>query len=241
MVAGIMMILVIMVVVTMIASVLLVTVVVVMMVMLFMNVEMMMVVMMTTMMMLMLLMLMMMMKAMMMMMMMMIVKLMVMMVMMVSTLMMLLAIDIHMMTTAMRMDILAHYATNVTQVVSGKYKGNDKFFTLATHGGKYFAVSEACGRCKFPMINGRVKVLLGEGKAEDVKEGVEDDPEADVGIGCPLCGAIFDMRTGAIAGEQPKGLAQTFVSKIVSQSNVESITPYQAQELSTGAIVVRVD
>ena len=46
---------------------------------------------------------------------------------------------------------------------------------------------------------------------------------------------------GAIAGEQPKGLAQTFVSKIVSQSNVESITPYQAQELSTGAIVVRVD
>ena len=39
-------------------------------------------------------------------------------------------------------------------------------------------------------------MLLGEGKAEDVKEGVEDDPEADVGIGCPLCGAIFDMRTG---------------------------------------------
>lgn len=48
----------------------------------------------------------------------------------------------------------------------------------------------------FGQINGRVKVLLGEGKAEDVKEGVEDDPEADVGIGCPLCGAIFDMRTG---------------------------------------------
>ncbi|CAM9824137.1 unnamed protein product [Laminaria digitata] len=127
------------------------------------------------------------------------------------------------------------------KVVSGKYKGDDKFFTLATHGGKFFAVSEACGRCKFPMINGRVKVLLGDGKAEDVKEGAEEDPEADVGIGCPLCGAMFDMRTGAIAGEQPKGLAQTFVSKIVSQSNVESVTPYQAQELSTGAIVVRVD
>lgn len=46
---------------------------------------------------------------------------------------------------------------------------------------------------------------------------------------------------GAIAGEQPKGLAQTFVSKIVSQSDVESVTPYQAQELSSGAIVVRVD
>ena len=46
------------------------------------------------------------------------------------------------------------------------------------------------------QINGRVKVLLGEGKAEDVKEGVEEDPEVDVGIGCPLCGAMFDMRTG---------------------------------------------
>ena len=46
------------------------------------------------------------------------------------------------------------------------------------------------------QINGRVKILLGEGKAEDVKEGMEEDPEADVGIGCPLCGAMFDMRTG---------------------------------------------
>lgn len=46
------------------------------------------------------------------------------------------------------------------------------------------------------QINGRVKVLLGDGKAEDVKEGAEEDAEADVGIGCPLCGAMFDMRTG---------------------------------------------
>lgn len=40
-------------------------------------------------------------------------------------------------------------------MVSGKYKGNDKFFTLATYGGKFFAVSEACGRCKFPMVRVR--------------------------------------------------------------------------------------
>lgn len=46
------------------------------------------------------------------------------------------------------------------------------------------------------QINGRVKVLLGDGKAEEVTEGSEEDPEADVGIGCPLCGAMFDMRTG---------------------------------------------
>eukprot|EP00903_Cladosiphon_okamuranus_P017271 g15915.t1 len=131
--------------------------------------------------------------------------------------------------------------TGSVKVVSGKYKGEEKFFTLASHGGNFFAVGEACGRCKFPMINGKVKVLLGGGKAEDVKAGVEQDPEADVAIACPLCGAMFDMRTGKVAGEQPEGLAQVLVSKVVSQTPVESITTYPAQSLSTGAIVVRVD
>lgn len=46
------------------------------------------------------------------------------------------------------------------------------------------------------QINGKVKLLLGDGKAEDVKVGVEEDPEAEVAIGCPLCGAMFDLRTG---------------------------------------------
>lgn len=48
----------------------------------------------------------------------------------------------------------------------------------------------------FSQVNGKVKVLIGEGKAEDVKAGVEEDPEADVAISCPLCGAMFDMTTG---------------------------------------------
>lgn len=38
------------------------------------------------------------------------------------------------------------------QVVSGKYKGEDKFFTLAMYAGRFYAVSEACGRCKFPLV-----------------------------------------------------------------------------------------
>lgn len=49
------------------------------------------------------------------------------------------------------------------------------------------------------------------------------------------------LLPGKIAGEQPKGLAQMLVSKVVSQTPVESITTYPAQSLSTGAIVVRVD
>ncbi|CAM9650343.1 unnamed protein product [Scytosiphon promiscuus] len=131
--------------------------------------------------------------------------------------------------------------TGSVKVVSGKYKGEDKFFTLTTHAGEFYAVSEACGRCKFPLINGKVKLLTGEGKVEDVKDGAEQDPDAEVGIGCPLCGAAFNLRTGAIAGEKPEGLAQLLVSKVVSQTPVESITTYQAQALSSGAIVVRVD
>lgn len=46
------------------------------------------------------------------------------------------------------------------------------------------------------QINGKVKILKGDGKAEDVKAGVEQDPDADVAISCPLCGAMFDLRTG---------------------------------------------
>jgi len=45
------------------------------------------------------------------------------------------------------------------------------------------------------QINGKVKLLKGEGKVEDVKAGMED-PDAEVGIACPLCGAVFDLRTG---------------------------------------------
>lgn len=55
---------------------------------------------------------------------------------------------------------------------------------------------------------------------------------------------LFTVRyaaSGEIAGEQPQGLAQMFVSKVVSQTPVESITVYPTQELSSGAIVVRVD
>lgn len=46
------------------------------------------------------------------------------------------------------------------------------------------------------QINGKVKILKEEGKAEDVKAGVEQDPDAEVAIACPLCGAMFDLRTG---------------------------------------------
>lgn len=55
------------------------------------------------------------------------------------------------------------------------------------------------------------------------------------------CARTSRLHAGAIAGEQPKGLAQMFVSKVVSQTPTESITTYQAQSLSTGAVVVRVD
>ncbi|CAM9473059.1 unnamed protein product, partial [Ectocarpus sp. 12 AP-2014] len=82
------------------------------------------------------------------------------------------------------------------KVVSGKYKGEDRVFTLAAYGGTYYAVSEACGRCKFPLINGKVKLLTGGGNAEDVKSGMEQDPEAEIAIACPLCGAMFNLRTG---------------------------------------------
>ncbi len=50
------------------------------------------------------------------------------------------------------------------------------------------------------QINGKVKLLKGEGKVEDVKAGVEEDPDAEVGIACPLCGAVFDLRTGERLG-----------------------------------------
>ncbi len=46
---------------------------------------------------------------------------------------------------------------------------------------------------------------------------------------------------GAIAGEKPQGLGQVLVSKVVSQTPAEKIATYQAQKLSTGAVVVRVD
>lgn len=46
------------------------------------------------------------------------------------------------------------------------------------------------------QINGKVKLLTGGGKAEDVKPGVEQDPEAEIAIACPLCGAMFNLRTG---------------------------------------------
>ncbi|CAN0247699.1 unnamed protein product [Ascophyllum nodosum] len=139
------------------------------------------------------------------------------------------------------LDVASSIEAGSVKVVSAKYKGEDKFFALATYGGKYFAVSEGCGRCKFPMINGKVKVLVGNGKVEDIKEGEMQDPEASVAAVCPLCGAIFDMTTGLIAGEQPKGLLPSLVSKLVSQTAAEKVTPYQAQALSTGALVVRVD
>lgn len=41
-----------------------------------------------------------------------------------------------------------------------------------------------------------MKLLTGGGKAEDVKPGVEQDPEAEIAIACPLCGAMFNLRTG---------------------------------------------
>lgn len=49
------------------------------------------------------------------------------------------------------------------------------------------------------QINGKVKLLPGEGKVEDVRAGAEEDPEAEVGIACPLCGAVFDLRTGELS------------------------------------------
>lgn len=59
------------------------------------------------------------------------------------------------------------------------------------------------------QINGKVKVLKGEGKVEDVKDSADEDPEAEVGIGCPLCGAVFDLRTGK---RGPVGMNATCVS-----------------------------
>lgn len=43
-----------------------------------------------------------------------------------------------------------------------------------------------------------MKVLVGPGKTEDIKEGEQQDPEASVVLVCPLCGAFFDMSTGEL-------------------------------------------
>lgn len=126
------------------------------------------------------------------------------------------------------------------KVVSGKYKGEDKFFTLAMYAGRFYAVSEACGRCKFPLINGKLKTLDSDNKAQDVVAGVEEDPDAEVAIGCPLCGAVFNMGTGDVVGEQPEGFAQGLMSKLLSQKIAERMKPYDARALSSGAVVVRV-
>ncbi|CAM9762436.1 unnamed protein product [Choristocarpus tenellus] len=85
---------------------------------------------------------------------------------------------------------------SASMVVSGKYKGDELYFSLARQGGRIFAVSEACGRCKFPMINGKVTVESEPGGGGELVDG--EDPEAVVSISCPLCGAKFDMSTGDI-------------------------------------------
>lgn len=58
----------------------------------------------------------------------------------------------HFVEYAIRSTVCFKLLPTAGQVVSGKYKGDDKFFALAKYGGKFFAVSEACGRCKFPMV-----------------------------------------------------------------------------------------
>ncbi|CAM9578032.1 unnamed protein product [Sphacelaria rigidula] len=126
------------------------------------------------------------------------------------------------------------------KVVSGKYQEEDKFFTLAAHGGRLFAVSEGCGRCQFPLINGKVKTLDESGKAQDIVPGVEEDPDSEVAISCPLCGAVFNMGTGDVVGEQPEGIAQGFMSKLLSQKVAERVKPYDARLLSTGEVIIRV-
>lgn len=60
------------------------------------------------------------------------------------------------------------------------------------------------------QINGKVKILGEGGQAEDIKEGEQQDPEAKVGIACPLCGALFDMRTGAARDSGPGDLGARY-------------------------------
>ncbi|CAM9612326.1 unnamed protein product [Discosporangium mesarthrocarpum] len=128
------------------------------------------------------------------------------------------------------------------QVVSGKYKGEDKYFALARHGGRMFATSEACGRCKFPMVKGKVTAI---GKPGDGNGGVElvdgEDPTADLLISCPLCGASFDMKTGEARGSKAQGFMQGLVSNVMSQAPTESITAYDSKVLDSGAVLVRVE
>lgn len=78
----------------------------------------------------------------------------------------------------------------------------------------------------FLQVNGKVKVLIGEGKAEDVKAGVEEDPEADVAISCPLCGAMFDMTTGECS--------RSFLCVVVV--GTLSLSTYLARSMTTAQV-----
>ncbi|CAM9282261.1 unnamed protein product [Phaeothamnion confervicola] len=111
-----------------------------------------------------------------------------------------------------------------TKAIATKVQGKEFLFVLVRHADKVYAISESCGKCKFPLIDG----TLVETEASQIK--------------CPLCGQTFSLssgKQGALLG--PPGWMQGIVSGIMAKGEVNDIKAYETKVTLSGQVLVRIE
>ena len=113
-------------------------------------------------------------------------------------------------------------------------KDNKTFLLLIRRkGGKISSIDANCGRCKFPLLKGKVSEDL---SLADEDTGGKDDKGI---ITCPLCAVRFSLGSGLVTGAQADGVLQRVSASFFSKQIATGLKTYEAEAATDGGVYVR--
>ncbi|EKU22693.1 hypothetical protein NGA_0482400 [Nannochloropsis gaditana CCMP526] len=106
---------------------------------------------------------------------------------------------------------------------------DDKFLLLIRRKeGRVSAIDANCGRCKFPLLKGKV--------SEDPS--VEDDEDKGI-ITCPLCAVRFSLASGLVTGAQADNVLQRVSASFFSKQIASGLKTYAAAAGTDGSVYAK--
>uniref|UniRef100_A0A7S2USE0 Rieske domain-containing protein n=1 Tax=Fibrocapsa japonica TaxID=94617 RepID=A0A7S2USE0_9STRA len=96
---------------------------------------------------------------------------------------------------------------------------------MIRHEGKISSTEIGCGRCQFPLINGKIM-----------------DQDGEPHIECPLCGCGFSLSSGVYKEEmdgQSKGLMQNMMGGFMGKTTPKNIKVYRTEENNVGEVYIK--
>ncbi|GAB5037354.1 Hypothetical protein NocV09_07400090 [Nannochloropsis oceanica] len=115
-----------------------------------------------------------------------------------------------------------------SQKAVGPLKDDKYLLLIRRKAGAISAIDANCGRCKFPLLKGKI--------SEDPT--IEDEDDKGI-ITCPLCAVRFSLATGLVTGAKADGVIQQVSASFFSKQIASGLKTYSTSAATDGGVYVK--